>query len=117
MSDLADLEWRAKTDGEAAMALAEARLFGDFGPPDRAGAYAAVKQSAKLGFEDGRRAWVYLTAAGIGHKPDEINHLVYALRKKVELDGRTPRFLETVSGLGYRLIMQPLPWLPEKDQE
>ena len=72
MSDLADLERRAKTDGEAAMVLAEARLFGDFGPPDRAGAYAAVKQSAALGFEDGRRAWVYLTAAGIGHKPDPV---------------------------------------------
>jgi len=72
MSDRADLERRAKTDGEAAMILAEARLFGDFGPPDRAGAYAAVKQSAALGFEDGRRAWVYLTAAGIGHEPDPV---------------------------------------------
>ncbi len=51
----------------------------------------------------------------IGHKPDEINHLIYALRKKIEVDGRNPRFLETVSGLGYRLMMQPLPWLPEKD--
>ena len=70
MSDRADLERRAETDGEAAMILAEARLFGDFGPPDREGAYEAVKQSAALGFEDGRRAWVYLTAAGIGHKPD-----------------------------------------------
>ncbi|QIK96304.1 hypothetical protein G7076_07450 [Sphingomonas sp. HDW15A] len=70
MSDLADLEQRAKADGAAAMALAEARLFGDFGPPDRVGAYEAVKQSAALGFEDGRRAWVYLTAAGIGREPD-----------------------------------------------
>ena len=87
MSDLADLEWRAKTDGEAAMALAEARLFGDFGPPDRAGAYAAVKQSAKLGFEDGRRAWVYLTAAGIGHKPDE-----KAARKMLAELAREDRF-------------------------
>lgn len=54
----------------------------------------------------------------IGHKPDEINHLIHGLRKKIELDGRNPRFLETVSGLGYRLVMQPPPWLPEKaDQE
>lgn len=72
MIDRADLERRAKTDGEAAMALAEARLFADFGPPDRARAYEAVKQSAALGFEDGRRAWVYFTAAGIGCKPDPV---------------------------------------------
>lgn len=71
MSELADLEQRARSDGAAAMALAEARLFGDFGPPDQAAAYKAVKQAASLGFEDGRRAWVYWTAAGIGRKPDE----------------------------------------------
>ena len=70
MSELADLERRATSDGTAAMALAEARLFGDFGKPDRKGAYQAVKQSASLGFEDGRRAWVYFTAAGIGCKAD-----------------------------------------------
>ena len=70
MSNQADLERRAKSDGAAAMALAEARLLGDFGPPDRKGAYKAVKQAASLGFEDGRRAWVYLTAAGIGCQAD-----------------------------------------------
>lgn len=70
MSELADLERLAETDGGAAMALAEARLHGDFGKPDRAGAYKAVKQAAKLGHEDGRRAWVYFTAAGIGCKAD-----------------------------------------------
>ena len=87
MSELADLERRAKTDGAAAMALAEARLFGDFGPPDRKGAYAAVRQSASLGFEDGRRAWVYLTAAGIGHKPD-----LAAARKMLAELAREDRF-------------------------
>lgn len=87
MSDRADLERRAETDGEAAMILAEARLFGDFGPPDRAGAYAAVKQSAALGFEDGRRAWVYLTAAGIGHEPDPV-----AARKMLAELAREDRF-------------------------
>ena len=70
MSELADLERQARSDGLAAMALAEARLFGDFGKPDRVGAYEAVKQSASLGFEDGRRAWVYFTAAGIGCEAD-----------------------------------------------
>ncbi|WP_162888118.1 prolyl hydroxylase family protein [Sphingomonas mesophila] len=54
------------------MALAEARLFGDFGPPDRAAALAAVRQAASLGYEDGRRAWVYFTAAGIGCAPDPV---------------------------------------------
>ncbi len=70
MSELADLERRARSDGAAAMALAEARLLGDFGPPDRTGAYEAVRQAASLGFEDGRRAWVYFTAAGIGCAAD-----------------------------------------------
>ena len=70
MTSLAELEQRAKGDGAAAMALAEAHLFGDFGKPDRAAAYRAVKQAASLGFEDGRRAWVYFTAAGIGCRAD-----------------------------------------------
>lgn len=87
MSELADLERRALSDGVAAMALAEARLLGDFGPPDRNGAYEAVKQSASLGFEDGRRAWVYFTAAGIGRKPDP-----QAARKMLAELAREDRF-------------------------
>ncbi|HEU5348597.1 MAG TPA: winged helix-turn-helix domain-containing protein [Ktedonobacterales bacterium] len=37
-----------------------------------------------------------------------MNHLVWELRRKVEPDYRNPRFLETVRGLGYRLITHPL---------
>ena len=70
MSDEADLERRAMIDGAAAMALAEARLLGEFGAPNRKAAYDAVRQAASLGFEDGRRAWVYFTAAGIGCQAD-----------------------------------------------
>lgn len=70
MTDLADLEARAKTSGAAAMSLAERRLLGIECKPDQRAAYAAVKQAARLGHEDGRRAWVYLTAAGIGRKAD-----------------------------------------------
>ena len=70
MTDLADLETRALRDGAAAMALAEARLMGDFGPPDRTAALRAVEQAARLGNPDGRRAWIYATAAGIGRKAD-----------------------------------------------
>lgn len=68
LEDLEDLEERAGTDGAAAMALAERRLLGIGCVPDQPGALEAVKQAAKLGHEDGRRAWVYLTAAGIGTK-------------------------------------------------
>jgi prolyl 4-hydroxylase len=68
MTDLADLEARAKTSGAAAMDLAERRLLGIDCKPDQRAAFAAVKQAARLGHEDGRRAWVYLTAAGIGRK-------------------------------------------------
>ena len=70
MNDLADLEARAATDGAAAMALAEHYLLGIGCPPDQQAAYRAVEQAARLGHQDGRRAWGYLTAAGIGRPPD-----------------------------------------------
>ncbi len=68
MAELRDLEKRAETDGGAAMALAEHRLLGIDCKADQRAAFAAVKQAARLGHPDGRRAWVYLTAAGIGTK-------------------------------------------------
>jgi DNA-binding winged helix-turn-helix (wHTH) protein len=34
----------------------------------------------------------------------EVNHLVWELRKKLELEPKVPQFLETVRGLGYRLL-------------
>ena len=70
MAELRDLEKRAGTDGGAAMALAEHRLLGIDCKADQRAAFAAVKQAARLGHPDGRRAWVYLTAAGIGTKAD-----------------------------------------------
>jgi hypothetical protein len=42
------------------------------------------------------------------HTESDINHLVWELRRKIETDYRHPRFLETVRGLGYRLITRPL---------
>ncbi len=39
-----------------------------------------------------------------GHTREEITHLVYELRKKIEPDPGQPRFLLTVPGLGYRLV-------------
>jgi len=68
--NLDDLERRAKTDGAAALSLAEARLMGDDGKPDAATALALVEQGARLGNADARRAWVYMTAAGIGRTAD-----------------------------------------------
>lgn len=70
MSELYDLEERAKTSPAAAMDLAERRLLGIGCAPDPRRAFADVRQAAKLGDPDGRRAWVYLTAAGIGVKAD-----------------------------------------------
>lgn len=43
-----------------------------------------------------------------GHTEGEINHLIWELRKKLEPDPKEPRFLETVKGLGYRLVTRPL---------
>jgi len=70
MGGLDDLERRAVTDGAAALSLAEARLMGDEGVPDAAAALALVEHGASLGHEDARRAWVYMTAAGIGRPAD-----------------------------------------------
>lgn len=70
MSGLDDLERRARTDGAAALSLAEARLMGDGGVPDATAALALVEHAAKLGNVDARRAWVYMTAAGIGRAAD-----------------------------------------------
>ena len=70
MSDLTDLEARATTDPTAAMILAEHLLLGIDTRADQKAAYRMVQQAAKLGHPDGRRAWVYLTAAGIGRKAD-----------------------------------------------
>jgi hypothetical protein len=38
----------------------------------------------------------------------EINHLIWELRKKIEPDPKEPLFLETVRGLGYRLVTHTL---------
>ena len=70
MTDLSELERRAETEGGAAMSLAEVRLFGLDCEPDQRAALEAVKQAARLGHPEGRRAWIYLTEAGIGTEAD-----------------------------------------------
>lgn len=70
MIGLDELSERAQSDGAAAMALAERRLLGMGCTADQQAAYRAVVQAARLGHPDGRRAWIYLTAAGIGTAPD-----------------------------------------------
>jgi len=42
------------------------------------------------------------------HTEAEINYVIFGLRKKIETDQKQPRFLETVRGLGYRLVTRPL---------
>ena len=70
MSDVKDLERRARTEPNAAMDMAERLMLGIDMKPDQKAAYRMVQRAARLGHEDGRRAWVYLTAAGIGRKAD-----------------------------------------------
>ncbi len=62
----AELESLALVDGNAAMALAERHLLGLDGVTNRKAAFEAVQRAAKLGNVDGRRSWVYMTAAGLG---------------------------------------------------
>jgi prolyl 4-hydroxylase len=70
MSSVSLLVKQSKTDGAAAMALSQCRLYGIGCKPDRRAAFNAVRWAAHLGHPDGRRARIYLTAAGIGTKPD-----------------------------------------------
>src|SRR5690348_9363379 len=69
MSNVSQLVKQSKTDGAAAMALAQCRLYGIDCKPDRRAAFNAVRLAASLGHPDGRRARIYLTEAGIGTKP------------------------------------------------
>ena len=43
-----------------------------------------------------------------GRTENEINRLAWELRQKIESDQREPKCLETVRGLGYRLVTRPL---------
>ena len=70
MSDLQDLELRAQTEPNAAMDMAERLLLGIETKPDQKAAYKMIQQAARLGHPDGRRAWVYMTNAGIGRRAD-----------------------------------------------
>jgi hypothetical protein len=42
------------------------------------------------------------------HTEAEINYVIFGLRKKLEPDQKRPQFLETVRGLGYRLVTRPV---------
>jgi hypothetical protein len=44
----------------------------------------------------------------IAHTESEVNRLIWELRQKLELNPREPKFLETVRGLGYRLVTRSL---------
>lgn len=70
MSSVSVLVKQSKTDGTAAMVLAHNRLYGVGCKPDPRAAFNAVRLAARHGHPDGRRARIYLTAAGIGTKPD-----------------------------------------------
>lgn len=99
MSELADLEARAQLSGAAAMELAERRLLGIDCPPDQRVAYRAVEQAARLGHDDGRRAWVYLTAAGIGRpaEPETARRMLAELAKEDRFAALQLAFLQHVT--------------------
>jgi prolyl 4-hydroxylase len=52
------------------MDMAERLLLGIDMKADQKAAYKMVQQAAGLGHEDARRAWVYMTNAGIGRRAD-----------------------------------------------
>jgi prolyl 4-hydroxylase len=70
MVSVSQLAKQSKNDGAAAMALSHSRLYGVGCKPDPRAAFNAVRLAAHLGNPDGRRARIYMTAAGIGTKPD-----------------------------------------------
>jgi prolyl 4-hydroxylase len=70
MTSVSLLIKQSKTDSVAAMALSHHRLYGIGCKPDTRAAFNAVRLAAHLGHPDGRRARIYLTAAGIGTEPD-----------------------------------------------
>ncbi len=41
------------------------------------------------------------------HSPNDVNHIVASLRKKIEKDYKNPVFLTNIRGLGYRFITNP----------
>jgi DNA-binding winged helix-turn-helix (wHTH) protein len=41
------------------------------------------------------------------HTEGEVSHLVWELRQKIEADPKEPQFLQTVRGMGYRLVTRP----------
>lgn len=70
MFSVSQLVKQSKSDGAAAMVLSHNRLYGVGCKPDQRAAFNAVRLAAHLGHPDGRRARVYLTAAGIGTEAD-----------------------------------------------
>lgn len=70
MTSVSLLVKQSKTDGAAAMALSHHRLYGIGCKPDPRAAFNAVRLASHLGHPDGRRARIYMTAAGIGTTPD-----------------------------------------------
>ena len=47
---------------------------------------------------------VYKRQDKYSHTPNDINHIVAALRKKIEKDYKNPSILTNIRGLGYRFI-------------
>jgi prolyl 4-hydroxylase len=99
MDAISDLEQKAKTSPGAAMDLAERRLLGIDCKPDQKAAYAAVQQAASLGHEDGRRAWVYMTNAGVGREadPEAAREMLGELAKEDRFAALQQAFLQHVT--------------------
>jgi prolyl 4-hydroxylase len=99
MTDIKAIEQRAKTDGAAAMEMAERLLLGVEVKPDRKASYKMVQQAARLGHPDGRRAWVYMTNSGLGCKADPAaaRHMLAELAKEDKFAALQLAFLDHVT--------------------
>jgi prolyl 4-hydroxylase len=99
MSDFADLRRRAASEPGAAMDMAERLLLGIDVKPDQKAAYKMVQQAARLGHEDARRAWVYMTNAGIGRDadPNAAREMLVELAKEDRFAALQLAFLQHVT--------------------
>lgn len=92
---LAQMESLAKAgDPDALMMVGEFRLIGLHGPRDFAKGFRLISKAADRGQPLARRSRVYLTAAGIGRKPNET--LARSLLKQL---AREDRFVAVQDGL------------------
>jgi hypothetical protein len=69
-------------------------------PLDLGNPYPNNNQPCVCGYEELIGA---IWGEAFGHEPNEVQRLVWGIKKKIERDSAEPRFLKTVRGQGYVL--------------